>query len=165
MRQSTIRQLEVFATAARLGSFTRTADELHLTQPTVSMQIKRLSDAIGLPLFEQVGKKMYLTNAGRELYRTSRSILEEISKLEMIASDMKGMKAGELRLAIVTTAKYFGPRLLGIFAHEFPAINVYLTVANRVAVLKRMIENMDDLYIVSELPQDVDHIDTVAQAF
>jgi len=162
MRHSTIRQLEVFATAARLGSFTRTAEEMFLTQPTVSMQIKKLTDVVGLPLFEQIGKKMYLTDAGRELYRTCRGILEHLSQFEMIAADMKGVKAGKLRLAVVTTAKYFVPRLLGSFCQQYPGIDVSLTVSNRDSILERMTDNVDDLYILSQLPEDVDE---VVQAF
>ena len=162
MNHSTIRQLEVFATAARLGSFARTAEELFLTPPTVSMQIKKLSDVVGLPLFEKIGKKMYLTDAGRELYRTCRGILEQLSQFEMIAADMKGMKTGKLRLAVVTTAKYFTPRLLGSFCRQYPGIDVSLTVSNRDSVLARLTDNADDLYILSQLPEDVDE---VVQAF
>jgi len=162
MRHSTIRQLEVFATAARLGSFSRTAEEMFLTQPTVSMQIKKLTDVVGLPLFEQIGKKMYLTDAGRELYRTCRGILEHLSQFEMIAADMKGMKAGKLRLAVVTTAKYFTPRLLGLFCQQYPDIDASLIVSNHDSISKRMTDNIDDLYIFGQLPGD---IDMVAQAF
>ena len=165
MLHITLRQLKVFQSVARNLSFSRAAEELYLTQPAVSMQIKQLEGNIGLPLFEQIGKKMYLTDAGRELYRTCRGILEHMSQFEMITADMKGMKIGELRLAVVTTAKYFAPRLLGIFSQHYPDIKVFLKVANREAILKNMADNMDDLYIVSQLPGDIDHIDTVAQAF
>jgi DNA-binding transcriptional LysR family regulator len=126
------------------------------------MQIKKLTDVIGLPLFEQIGKKMYLTDAGRELYRTCRGIFEGISQFEMIAADMKGMKTGKLRLAVVTTAKYFAPRLLGAFCRQYPGIDVSLTVSNRDSVLARMTDNLDDLYILGQLPEDVDEI---VQAF
>ena len=165
MLHSTIRQLKVFSTAARLGSFTRTAEELFMTQPSVSLQIKKLSDGVGLPLFEQIGRKMYLTDAGRETYRTCRNIFEHLSQLEMIAADMKGMKVGKLRLSVVTTAKYFAPRLLGMFFQQYPGIKVFLKVANRDAVLRRMENNMDDLYVVSQVPSDVEDIGIVSQAF
>jgi DNA-binding transcriptional LysR family regulator len=126
------------------------------------MQIKKLTDVIGLPLFEQIGKKMYLTDAGRELYRTCRGIFERISQFEMIVADMKGMKTGKLRLAVVTTAKYFAPRLLGSFCQQYPGIDVSLTVSNRDSVLARMTDNADDLYILDQLPEDMDK---VSQAF
>ncbi|MBL0010262.1 MAG: LysR family transcriptional regulator [Nitrosomonas sp.] len=162
MRHSTLRQLEVFEAIARLKSFTRAAEELFLTQPTVSMQIKKLTDEIGLPLFEQIGKKIYLTDAGKELYQTCLGIFEHFSRFEMIASDMKGLKSGKLRLAVVTTAKYFTPRLLGMFCQEYPGIDVALIVTNRERVLERLSNNQDDLYILGQVP---DAVDAVAEVF
>jgi DNA-binding transcriptional LysR family regulator len=162
MRHSTLRQLEVFEAIARLKSFTRAAEELFLTQPTVSMQAKKLTDEIGLPLFEQVGKKIYLTDAGKELYQTCLGIFEHFSRFEMIASDMKGLKSGKLRLAVVTTAKYFTPRLLGMFCQKYPGIDVALKVTNRERVLERLTNNQDDLYILGQVP---DAIDAVAEVF
>lgn len=162
MRHSTLRQLEVFEAIARLKSFTRAAEELFLTQPTASMQIKKLADDIGLPLFEQVGKKIYLTDAGQELYQTCLGVFEHLARFEMIVSDMKGLKAGKLRLAVVTTAKYFTPRLLGAFCQKYPGIEVALKVTNHERVLERLINNQDDLYILGRLPEEVD---AVAEAF
>lgn len=156
MRHSTIRQLEVFEAIARLNSFTRAAEELFLTQPTVSMQIKKLTDDIGLPLFEQVGKKIYLTDAGKELYQTCQGIFEHFSRFEMVVSDLKGLKSGKLRLAVVTTAKYFAPRLLGMFCQQYPGIEVSLNVTNRERVLERLAGNRDDLYIMGQVPEAVD---------
>jgi LysR family transcriptional regulator, low CO2-responsive transcriptional regulator len=153
MRHSTLRQLEVFETINRLGSFTRAAEELCVTQPTVSMQIKNLTDAIGLPLFEQIGKKMYLTEAGRELHQACLGIFEHLTQFEMIAADMKGLKAGKLRLAVVTTAEYFAPRLLGMFCQQYPEIEVSLEVSNREHILDRLANNMDDLYILDLPPK------------
>lgn len=162
MRHSTLRQLEVFEAIARLGSFTRAAEELFLTQPTVSMQIKKLSDAVGLPLFEQVGKKIYLTDAGRELHQTCKGIFEHLARFEMVTADMKGLKTGKLRLAVVTTAKYFAPRLLGQFCQQYPGVEVSLKVSNRERVLERLAGNQDDLYILGQPPEEAD---AVAEAF
>ncbi|MES1980852.1 MAG: LysR family transcriptional regulator [Pseudomonadota bacterium] len=162
MRNSTLRQLELFEAIARLGSFTRAAEELFLTQPTVSMQIKKLSDTVGMPLFEQVGKKIYLTDIGHELNRTCRGISEHLSNFEMIVADMKGLKQGKLRLAVVTTAKYFAPRLLGTFCQKYPGVDVSLKVSNREHLLERLANNQDDLYILGQPPEDVD---IVAEAF
>ena len=153
MRHSTLRQLEVFETITRLGSFTRAAEELCVTQPTVSMQIKNLTDAIGLPLFEQIGKKMYLTEAGRELHQACLGIFEHLTQFEMIAADMKGLTAGKLRLAVVTTAEYFAPRLLGMFCQQYPEIEVSREVSNRKHILDRLANNMDDLYILDLPPK------------
>ncbi len=162
MRHSTLRQLEVFESIARLGSFTRAAEELFLTQPTVSMQIKKLTDEVGLPLFDQIGKKIYLTEAGRKLYQTCHSVFEHFEHFEMAVADMKGLKAGKLKLAVVTTAKYFAPRLLGMFCKQYPGIDVSLKVTNREHALERLINNQDDLYILGQPPKE---IDTVSEAF
>jgi len=162
MRHSTLRQLELFEAIARLGSFTRAAEELFLTQPTVSMQIKKLSDTVGMPLFEQVGKKIYLTDIGHELHRTCRGISDHLANFEMIAADMKGLKKGKLRLAVVTTAKYFAPRLLGTFCQLYPGVDVSLKVSNRERVLERLANNLDDLYILGLPPVGAD---VIAEAF
>jgi LysR family transcriptional regulator, low CO2-responsive transcriptional regulator len=162
MRHSTLRQLELFEAIARLGSFTRAAEELYLTQPTVSMQIKKLTDTVGLPLFEQIGKKIYLTDIGHELHRTCLGISELLSNFEMITADMKGLKTGKLRLSVVTTAKYFAPRLLGSFCQQYPGVDVSLKVSNRERVLERLANNQDDLYILGQPPLDAD---VVAEAF
>ena len=156
MRHSTFRQLEVFEALARLGSFTRAAEELFLTQPTASMQIKKLSDAVGLPLYEQVGKRIYLTDAGKALQSTCHELFDALNNFEMLVSDMKGLKQGKLRLAVVTTAKYFAPRLLGPFCNQYPGIDVSLKVSNRERLLERLSNNMDDLYILGQPPEGLE---------
>lgn len=162
MRHATLRQLKVFETVARNLSFTRAAEELHLTQPTVSMQLKQLTDIVGLPLLEQIGKRIHLTDPGHELFALCQRIFEDISRYEMLVSDMKGVKAGKLRLAVITTAKYFVPRLLGPFCERYPGIDVSLKVTNRERVLQRMAANEDDLYILGQLPE---HMDVVVKPF
>ena len=163
MRHSTtLRQLELFEAIARLGSFTRASEELFLTQPTVSMQIKKLTDTVGMPLFEQVGKKIYLTEVGQELLQASKGISEHLANFEMIAANMKGLKKGKLRLAVVTTAKYFAPRLLGSFCQIYPGVEVSLIVTNRERLLERVANNLDDLYILGQPPDDAN---VVAEAF
>lgn len=156
MNQATLHQLKVFEAAARHGSFTRAAEELFLTQPTVSMQIKQLTKSVGLPLFEQVGKRLYLTEAGRELFATCRQIFDTIAQFEMKVADLKGLKQGQLRLAVITTAKYFVPRLLGPFCQLYPGIDISLQVTNHEGILERMMGNMDDLYIMSQVPENID---------
>lgn len=156
MKQATLHQLKVFEAAARNGSFTRAAEELFLTQPTVSMQVKQLTKAVGLPLFEQVGKRLYLTEAGRELFATCREIFEKLAQFEMTVADLKGLKQGRLRLAVITTAKYFVPRLLGPFCQLYPGIDIALQVTNHSGIVERLKENLDDLYIMSQLPEHLD---------
>ncbi len=162
MNQATLHQLRVFEAAARHGSFTRAAEELFLTQPTISMQIKQLTKSVGLPLFEQVGKRLYLTEAGRELFATCRQIFNTIAQFEMKVADLKGLKQGQLRLAVITTAKYFVPRLLGQFCQLYPGIEISLQVTNHEGILERMTSNQDDLYIMSQVPE---HLDVTSQAF
>lgn len=153
MHQATLHQLKVFEAVARHNSFTRAAEELFLTQPTVSMQVKQLTKAVGLPLFDQVGKRLYLTEAGQQLLLASREIFDKLDQLEMTVADMKGLKRGRLRLAVITTAKYFVPRLLGPFCQKYPGIDISLQVTNHRGITERLGENLDDLYIVSQLPE------------
>ncbi|MBD1852836.1 LysR family transcriptional regulator [Leptolyngbya sp. FACHB-711] len=156
MIHATLHQLKVFEATARHGSFTRAAEELFLTQPTVSMQVKQLTKAIGLPLFEQVGKRLYLTEAGRELFGTCQEIFQRLEQLEMTVANLKGMKQGRLRLAVITTTKYFMPRLLGPFCKEYPGIDVSLTVTNHERVIERLANNQDDIYVMSQVPEHLD---------
>lgn len=162
MIHATLHQLKVFEATARNSSFTRAAEELFLTQPTVSMQVKQLTKAIGLPLFEQVGKKLYLTEAGKQLFSTCQDIFVNLDQLEMTIADLKGMKQGKLRIAVITTTKYFMPRLLGPFCQLYPGIDVSLTVTNHEQVIERLAHNQDDIYLMSQLPE---HIDVKAYPF
>jgi DNA-binding transcriptional LysR family regulator len=162
VRHSTFRQLEVFEAIARLGSFSRAAEELFLTQPTVSMQIKKLSETVGLPLVEQIGKKIFLTEAGRELEKTCREIFTQLDHYEMKIANIKGLKQGTLKLAVVTTAEYFAPRLLGSFSRQYPGIDLSLKVLNRERVLDRLADNLDDLYVLGQPPEE---LDVVAEPF
>ena len=162
MIHATLHQLKVFEATARHGSFTRAAEEMFLTQPTVSMQVKQLTKAIGLPLFEQVGKRLFLTDAGQELFSTCKEIFQRLDQLEMTVADLKGMKQGKLRLAVITTTKYFMPRLLGPFCKQYPGIDISLAVTNHERVIERLASNQDDLYVMSQMPE---HLDIKAQAF
>ncbi len=155
MKQATLHQLKVFEAVARHSSFTRAAEELFLTQPTISMQVKQLAKAVGMPLFEQIGKRVYLTDAGRELIATCQEIFEKLSQFESAVANLKGLKQGYLRLAVITTAKYVIPRLLGPFCQRYPEIDVSLKVTNHERVLERLADNRDDLYIMSQLPEDL----------
>ncbi|MEQ9480816.1 LysR substrate-binding domain-containing protein [Coleofasciculus sp. F4-SAH-05] len=152
MKQATLHQLKVFEAVARHNSFTRAAEELFLTQPTVSMQVKQLTRAVGVPLFDQVGKRLYLTQAGEELVKTSRAIFESLDQFEMTVADLQGLKQGRLRVSVITTAKYFIPRLLGPFCRRYPGIDVSLQVTNHEYILGRLNDNADDLYVMSQLP-------------
>ncbi len=156
MRQSTLHQLKVFETVARLTSITRAAEELSLTQPTVSMQIKQLTQNIGVPLFEQIGKKLYLTASGQELFLTCQDIFDRLSRFEMKIADFQGLKQGKLKLAAITTTKYFMPRALAPFCQLYPGVDVALEITNHEGVLERLSNNLDDLYIISKIPERLD---------
>jgi DNA-binding transcriptional LysR family regulator len=155
IRHATLRQLQVFAAIVRHGSFTRAAEELFLTQPTVSMQIKKLSESVGLTLFEQVGRRVRPTEAGRDLYEACRAIFDTLSDLESKIAARKGMRRGRLRLAVITTAKYFAPQVLGEFCAQYPGIEASLKVTNRDRVIERILGNEDDLYIMGQQPDEV----------
>lgn len=155
------RQLRLFLALAETGSVTAAAKATHVTQPTASMRLKELSDAIGLPLFEVVAKKVRLTDAGRDLAATARNIQNAWEIYEQQLDALKGLARGKLRIAVVSTAKYFIPRLLGTFCNKYPDIEVSLEIQNRNGVLTRMHENLDDLYIMSMPPTDLEIEDHV----
>jgi DNA-binding transcriptional LysR family regulator len=157
-RRITFRQLETFAAVSRLSSFTKAADALHLTQPAVSIQIKQISETIGLALFEQTGRDIALTQAGEELLKTVRSLDDIWNRFESAIDELKGMKRGKLRVALVTTAKYFLPRMLGDFCKRYPEIDIELEITNREKIIERLRNNQDDLYVMSYPPGDLDII-------
>lgn len=154
LKHGTLPQLAVFEASARLGSFTRAAEELHLAQPTVSVQIKKLAETVGLPLFEQVGKRIFLTEPGRRLYATARELFRTIENVEDAFAGLRGLKSGRLRLAVSTAGKYFAPRLLAEFVQRHPGLEVSLQIKNRQELLASMTDNEADLYVFANPPQD-----------
>lgn len=153
---ATFRQLRLFLAFAEHLSVTQAARACHVTQPTASMQLRELAAGVGMPLYEQVGKRLYLTPAGEALARTARAMLDEWTAFEQQVDGIKGMTRGRLRLSVVSTAKYFVPRLLGSFCAAYPDIDVALEVLNRDGVLRRLRDNLDDLYIMSMPPEDLE---------
>lgn len=162
MLHVTFRQLKVFESVARHLSFSRAAEDLHLTQPAVSMQIKQLEDSVELPLFEQMGKKIYLTDAGRELYHYSRAISQQLADMELALDELKGLDRGKLNISVVSTANYFAPHLLAKFCQRYNGVTVSLNVSNRETVLKHLTDNVTDLAIMGQPP---DGLDIVAESF
>ena len=155
-RVGTLRQLEIFLSVYDLGSITAASQSLHLTQPTVSTQLKKLSEAIGMPLYERVGKGREFTDAGRALVATAREVLDSFERLDMKLSDLRGLRAGTLRIAVVTTSKYFIPHLLGSFCEEYPLVDLQFRVGNREQIIRRLHDGLDDLYVFSHPPEDED---------
>jgi DNA-binding transcriptional LysR family regulator len=155
IRHVTLRQLQIFEAVVRLEGYTRAGNALHLTQPTISMQIKKLSEAIGLPLLEQVGRHVLPTSAGRDVYITALNILGNMVELGDSASKLDGVVKGEVNIAVITTAKYFMPHLLGAFIERHPHVQPRLTVTNRAKVLERLKTNGDDLVIMGQVPNEL----------
>ena len=154
MKHGTMPQLAVFEASARLGSYTRAAEELHLAQPTVSGLIKKLTETIGLPLFEHVGSRIFLTEPGRRLLRSCDSLFRTLGETEEAFEDQRALRAGRLQLAVCTSAKYFAPRMLAEFARRHAGLEVSLEIHNRRALLDRLARNEDDLYIFANPPHE-----------
>jgi DNA-binding transcriptional LysR family regulator len=156
LKRITLHQMRLIEALARCLNMTRAAEEMHMTPSAFSIQIKQLSETLGLPLHEQTGKKLRLTEAGRAAASASRDILQRLESLGMELSEMRGLERGELRLAMITTARYFATRLIGDFCREHPGIELVMEVVNREQMLERMAQNRDDLYIMGRVPQDME---------
>jgi len=152
----TLRQLKVFEAVARHLNYTRAAEELHLTQPAVSMQVKQLEDSLGAALFEQLGKRIHLTESGREVLGYARNITQQLDELEAVLNRQKGLAGGRLRISVATTANYFVPTLLGSFSRRYPDVTVSLDVTNRETLLRQLGENLVDLVIMGRPPAEAD---------
>ena len=150
----TLQQMRLFEAVARHGSITRAAEEVNLTQPSVSMQVKSLEEKIGLPLTEQIGKALYLTRAGEEVASASRDVLERLGAMRHTLEDMHQVVAGPLSVSAVSTAKYILPQLLGNFKRRYPGVEPRLQFTNRETVVARMARNADDLYIMGRTPKE-----------
>ncbi|MCW9015155.1 MAG: LysR family transcriptional regulator [Gammaproteobacteria bacterium] len=152
----TLRQLEVFAAVARHESFTRAAEVLHLSQPGVSMQIKQLENSIGLPLFEHVGKKIFLTDAGREMFAYSQEISHLLDEADDVLEELKGVQSGRLAISVATTASHFATRLLADFSKRYEGVTISLDITNRKSLQRQLENNEPDLVIMGQPPEGVD---------
>ena len=153
-RQTTFRQLEIFMAVADHASVTRAAKALHLAQPTVSTQIAKLAEAFDCHLFENVSKQLYLTEAGKEVLQSTRQLFEVINTLEANLAKQAGGSIGQLRISVVTTAKYLIPKFLGEFCQNYPNIEPEFQVGNRAEIIQRLKQNLDDLYHILLLSVD-----------
>ena len=157
----TFRQMRLFLALADTLSVTKASQKMHITQPTASMQLKEMTENIGLPLFEVISKKIHLTALGKELAKTARNMTGQWEAFEQHAAQMKGLTKGNLRVAVVSTAKYFIPKLLGSFCSKYPEVDISLEILNRDGVIKRVEENSDDLYVMSRPPLHIDLEDQI----
>ena len=160
----TFRQLRLVLALSETGSVSAAARVMHVTQPTASMQLKEVTGAVGLPLYEVVARKVYMTEVGLELARTARVIAAEWDGFEQMVGSRKGLLRGTLRVAVVSTAKYFVPRLLGSFCKRYPEIDISFEVLNRDGVVSRLRNNLDDIYVMSKPPADIDLVDETFMA-
>jgi DNA-binding transcriptional LysR family regulator len=160
IRSLTLRQLQIFVIASRYLSFARTAEELHLSQPAVSMQIKQLESVVGLPLFERIGRKLTLTEAGEKLSHHASRVLGEIKDAQDTLTSLTQAGTGSINVGIVSTATYFAPKLLALFSERYPHVDVRFSVGNRETLLHLLQDNAIDLAIMGRPPRE---LDTVAE--
>lgn len=151
----TLHQLKIFTKVAEYQSITRASEELHLTQPAVSIQLKKLQEQMDMPLTEVVGRQLYITDFGKKVALASKKILEETDSIRQMIQQHKGMLTGKIRISSVSTGKYVIPYFLKSFIEKYPGVDVSINVSNKTAVLKEMSENKSDFYLVSVLPEDV----------
>src|SRR5512138_269278 len=156
MKDATVRQLQIFDAAARTLSFSRAAEVLRLTQPAVSMQVRQLEHFAGVPLFERSGRRLHLTDAGEELVQHARAVLRALDGADEAFAAMKGLRGGRVKLAVVSTAKYFAPRLIARFVQAHPGVEVRLQVDNRDAVVRTLAGNDVDLALMGRPPGELD---------
>jgi DNA-binding transcriptional LysR family regulator len=159
-RNATLRQLKIFEAVARLLSYSRAAEELHLTQPAVSTQVRLLEEHAGVALLEQLGKKVYLTPAGTEMLRHCRIIMTQVRDATAAMIDFKGIVGGTLNVAAISTADYFFPRLLAAFTKQFDGIRLNLQVHNREQLLHDLHHNLIDIDVMASPPNDAEFIQT-----
>lgn len=151
----TLRQLQVFRAVCETLSYSRAAESMALTQPAVSLQMRQLEELIDQPLFEYVGKRLYLTDAASSLLNASNDIFQRLDELDMQLSDLRGSLKGQLRISAESSAKYLSPHLLAAFQRRHPEVNPLLRVVNRAQILQRLSDNKDDVVIMSLVPEDM----------
>jgi len=152
----TLRQLQIFESVAQHLSYTRAAEVLYLTQPAVSMQIKQLESEVAMPLFERMGKSLFLTEAGDELLIYARNISQQLIEASDVLDELRGSKKGRLNIAVATTASSFSLKLLGEFYKRFPGANITFDVTNRASLLKHLEKNTIDMVIMGQPPEGLD---------
>ncbi|NTS76105.1 LysR family transcriptional regulator [Catenovulum sp. SM1970] len=157
-RQPTFRQLQLIRALAQYKNISAVAEKLHISQPSVSIQLKNLSELVELPIYHSRGKQIELTDAGQQLLRTADEIFSSLTNMQVALDDLKGLQSGSLKICVVSTAKYFLPLILGPFCKKHPKIDVNLQIGNRQQVMERLNANLDDFYIFSHCPERADII-------
>lgn len=155
-RIGTARQLEILLTVFEQQSISAAAKALHLTQPSVSMQLAKLADAVGLPLYYSVGKQLRFTEAGLISVEGAREILKSYEYLDLKLASLRGVESGTLQLAVVSTAQYFIPHLIGDYYETHPQLDIRFKVGNRQQIIDRTARDEDDFYVFSHPPENPD---------
>lgn len=159
-RQPTIRQLQLVQALARYQSLSVVAEKLHISQPSVSIQLKNLSDLLGLPVYQMLGRQLTLTDAGKAVLNSANQIFQTLDNLKTDIDNLQGVVTGTLSISVVTTAQYFLPLLLAAFAKHYPHVDVKLEIANRDKVHARLADKLDDFYLFGQMPQNVEVVET-----
>lgn len=164
LRHLSLRQLTVFLEASRQMNFARAAETLHLTQPAISMQIRQLESVVGLPLFERVGKKLALTQAGALFRHHAARVIGELQDVEQALRSLKGLHSGQATVGLVSTAKYFAPKLLAQFAVLHPQVDIQFLVGNRETLINALRDNEIDFAVMGRPPDKLDaHAEAIAE--
>lgn len=160
MKQPTIRQLQLVQALARYQSVSIVAEKLFISQPSVSIQLKNLSDLIGLPIYKMHGRTAELTDAGKAVLRSANQIFQTLDNLKVDIDNLQGVVTGTLSIAVVTTAQYFLPLLLAAFSKHYPYIEIKLEIGNRETIYARLRDNSDDFYLFSQVPPGIEVLET-----
>lgn len=151
----TLRQLEIFKKVSDLKSITKASEELYLTQPAVSIQLKKLQDQFNIPLFEVVGRQLFITEFGKEIVEVAEKILEEVQIIKYKSLTYQEKLAGKLKIAIVSTAKYAMPYILSNFINTNSGVDLTMDVTNKSSVIKSLEDNEVDFAMVSTIPKNL----------
>lgn len=157
----TLHQLKIFLKVHDYQSITKAAEELHLTQPAISIQLKKLQDQFELPLTEVIGRQLYITDFGREIAIRSKRILDEADGIKYTIDQYKGLVSGKIKISVVSTGKYVLPYFLKSFIDQYPAVDISIDVSNKNKVIEGLVKNESDFSLVSVLPEDL-KVETVS---
>ena len=152
----TLHQLQIFLKIAQLESITKAAEELHLTQPAVSIQLRNFQDQFAIPLTEVVGRKLYITHFGKEIAGIAQKIIDEVHTINYRTLAFQGMLSGRLKLSIASTGKYVMPYFLSDFMRQHSELELNMDVTNKLKVVEDLENNTTDLALVSVLPEKLD---------
>lgn len=152
----TLNQLQIFLKIVETQSITKASQELHITQPAVSIQLRNLQDQFEIPLTEIIGRKIYITDFGKELAKTAENILNQVQSINYKSSSFKGLLTGRLKLSIVSTGKYVMPHFLTSFMKEHPNVDLLMDVTNKSKVIESLENNEVDFALVSILPTNLE---------